>query len=118
MFDSHYDPYKGVVAYVRLAAGTLRDHERVRFMATGAESEILELGYFRPQAVPSERLVAGEVGRLVVTHKDRLLRFGAELVFAICAAKEVEVVIVNRGEDTTFEDDRLRSSRPEGWPEW
>ncbi len=37
--------------------------------------------------------------------KDRLLRFGAELVFAICAAKEVEVVILNRGEDTTFEDD-------------
>ncbi len=50
-------------------------------------------------------IVAGEVGRVVVTHKDRLLRFGAELVFAICAAKEVEVVIVNRGEDTTFEDD-------------
>ena len=48
VFDSHYDPYKGVVAYVRLAAGTLHDHERIRFMATGAESEILELGYFRP----------------------------------------------------------------------
>ena len=62
VFDSHYDPYKGVVAYVRLASGTLRDHERVRFMATGAESEILELGYFRPQPVPTDRLVAGEVG--------------------------------------------------------
>ncbi len=62
VFDSHYDPYKGVVAYVRLASGTLRDHRRIRFMATGAESEILELGYFRPQPVPTERLVAGEVG--------------------------------------------------------
>jgi GTP-binding protein LepA len=62
VFDSHYDPYKGVVAYVRLASGTLRDHQRIRFMATGAESEILELGYFRPQPVPTERLVAGEVG--------------------------------------------------------
>ena len=62
VFDSHYDAYKGVVAYVRLASGTLRDHQRVRFMATGAESEILELGYFRPQPVPTERLVAGEVG--------------------------------------------------------
>ena len=41
----------------------------------------------------------------MVTHEDRLLRFGAELVFAICAAKEVEVVILNRGEDTTLEDD-------------
>jgi GTP-binding protein LepA len=62
VFDSHYDPYKGVVAYVRLADGTLRDHERIRFMATGAESEILELGWFRPQPVPAERLTAGEVG--------------------------------------------------------
>ncbi|MDQ3689894.1 MAG: translation elongation factor 4 [Chloroflexota bacterium] len=62
VFDSHYDPYKGVVAYVRLAAGTLRDHDRIRFMATDAESEILEIGYFRPQPVPTKRLVAGEVG--------------------------------------------------------
>jgi len=46
-----------------------------------------------------------EVGRLVITHKDRLLRFGAELVFAICEAKGVEVVILNQGEDTTFEED-------------
>lgn len=46
-----------------------------------------------------------DVGRLVLTHKDRLLRFGAELVFAICEAKGVEVVIINKGEDTTFEED-------------
>ncbi len=62
VFDSHYDQYKGVVAYVRLGSGTLHDHDRIRFMATGAESEILELGYFRPQPVPTSRLVAGEVG--------------------------------------------------------
>ena len=45
------------------------------------------------------------VGRLVLTHKDRLLRFGAELVFSICEAKGVEVVIINKGDDTTFEED-------------
>lgn len=45
------------------------------------------------------------VGRLVLTHKDRLLRFGAELVFSICEAKGVEVVMINQGEDTTFEED-------------
>ena len=50
-------------------------------------------------------IIDGEVGRLVITHKDRLLRFGAELIFAICEAKEVEVVIINKGEDTTFEED-------------
>jgi len=50
-------------------------------------------------------IIDGEIGRLVITHKDRLLRFGAELVFALCEAKNVEVVILNQGEDTTFEED-------------
>ena len=50
-------------------------------------------------------IIDGQIGRLVVTHKDRLLRFGAELVFAMCEAKGVEVVILNQGEDTTFEED-------------
>lgn len=52
-----------------------------------------------------DAIIDGRIGRLVITHKDRLLRFGAELVFAICAAKNVEVVILNQGEDTTFEED-------------
>jgi len=52
-----------------------------------------------------ESVIDGQVGRLVITHKDRLLRFGAELVFAICEAKGVEVVILNQGEDATFEED-------------
>jgi predicted site-specific integrase-resolvase len=50
-------------------------------------------------------ILADQVGRLVITHKDRLLRFGAELVFAICEAKNVEVIIINQGEDATFEED-------------
>jgi GTP-binding protein LepA len=62
VFDSHYDPYKGVVCYVRLAEGTLHDHDTIRFMASGAETELLELGVFRPQLVPVRQLVAGEVG--------------------------------------------------------
>lgn len=52
-----------------------------------------------------DAIIDGQIGRLVITHKDRLLRFGAELVFAICEAKNVEVVILNEGEDTTFEED-------------
>ena len=52
-----------------------------------------------------EAIIDGQIGRLVITHRDRLLRFGAELVFAICEAKNVEVVILNQGEDTTFEED-------------
>ncbi|OPB31379.1 IS607 family transposase [Bartonella sp. AR 15-3] len=52
-----------------------------------------------------DALIENEIGRLVITHKDRLLRFGAELVFAICEAKQVEVVILNRGEESSFEED-------------
>jgi len=52
-----------------------------------------------------EAILDDSVGRLVLTHKDRLLRFGAELVFSICEAKGVEVVIINKGDDTAFEED-------------
>src|SRR6185503_16388503 len=62
VFDSHYDPYKGVVVYVRLEAGTLHGHDDIRLMASKAEAELLELGVFRPQLVPVDRLTAGEVG--------------------------------------------------------
>ena len=50
-------------------------------------------------------ILADKIGRLVLTHKDRLLRFGAELVFSICEAKSVEVVIINKGDETTFEEE-------------
>lgn len=50
-------------------------------------------------------ILEGDVGRLVLTHKDRLLRFGAELVFALCEAREVEVVIINSGVDVKFEEE-------------
>ncbi len=52
-----------------------------------------------------QAIIDNDVGRLVITHKDRLLRFGAELIFSICEAKQVEVVIINQGEDSTFEED-------------
>ena len=53
-----------------------------------------------------ERIVDDKVGRLVLTHKDRLLRFGSELVFSICEAKEVEVVVINQGDtDKSFEEE-------------
>ncbi|MCD2519140.1 IS607 family transposase [Massilia sp. G4R7] len=50
-------------------------------------------------------ILDGNIGRLVLVHQDRLLRFGAELVFAICQAKQVEVVIINQGEDRSFEEE-------------
>ena len=51
-------------------------------------------------------ILEGQVKRLVLTHKDRLLRFGAELVFSICEAKGVEVIIINKGdENPKFEEE-------------
>ena len=50
-------------------------------------------------------ILATASGGSSITHTDRLLRFGAALVFAICEAKQVEVVILNQGEDTTFEEE-------------
>lgn len=49
-------------------------------------------------------ILEGDVGRLVLTHNDRLLRFGAELVFALCQARQVEVII-NQGDDASFEEE-------------
>lgn len=51
-----------------------------------------------------DAIIDGQIGRLVITHKDSLLRFGVDLVFAICEAKNVEVVILNQGEDTTIKE--------------
>lgn len=46
-----------------------------------------------------------KIKRLVLTHKDRLLRFGAELIFSLCEARQIEVVIINKGEDVSFEQE-------------
>ena len=50
-------------------------------------------------------ILDNKVERLVITHKDRLLRFGAELVFMLCEARDVEVVIINQGEELNFEQE-------------
>ncbi|BAY48023.1 resolvase-like protein [Scytonema sp. HK-05] len=56
-----------------------------------------------------KRIMQGDVGRLVLTHKDRLLRFGAELVFAICEEMETEVVIINKSaEELSFEQELVQ----------
>jgi GTP-binding protein LepA len=70
IFDSHYDAYKGVIVYVRLAQGTIRDGESIQLMGSGAVAEPLELGVFRPQLVPVKQLVAGEVGYIATGLKN------------------------------------------------
>ncbi len=62
IFDSHYDAYKGVVAYVRIVDGTVRNDEPLQFMSTGKAIEAIEIGVFRPFMEQVEELRAGEVG--------------------------------------------------------
>ena len=89
VFDSHYDPYKGVIVYIRLAQGTLHDHDRVRLMASGAEADLLELGFFRPQLVPIEVMRAGDVGYAATGLKNvREAQVGDTLTLSAAPATE------------------------------
>jgi GTP-binding protein LepA len=62
IFDSHYDPYKGVVAYVRVMEGRISSTDILHLMATGFDLKPVEIGIFAPDLRPVSRLMAGEVG--------------------------------------------------------
>jgi GTP-binding protein LepA len=62
IFDSKYDKYKGVVAYVRIFDGVVRQNTRIKIMSNSIESDVLEIGVFKPEPVSVEQLEAGEVG--------------------------------------------------------
>jgi GTP-binding protein LepA len=70
IFDSAYDQYRGVVAFVRVVDGVFRPRERVRAMATGTRFEAEELGCFSPTRLPTEVLEAGQVGYVITGLKD------------------------------------------------
>lgn len=69
IFDSYYDPYRGVIVYFRVMDGTLKQGDLVRLMASGKEYEIDELGVLSPTQVPVTDLHAGEVGYLAAAIK-------------------------------------------------
>ena len=70
MFDSQYDPYKGVVVYMRLLDGKICPGMKVKMMATGAEFQVLECGYMLPFGLsPQQELCAGEVGYFTASIK-------------------------------------------------
>jgi len=70
IFDSEYDQYRGVVAYVRVVDGSFSRRELIEMMGTGERAEIEELGYFGPNMTPADRLETGEVGYLITGIKD------------------------------------------------
>jgi len=69
IFDSHYDSYKGVVAYVRIVDGQIRKTDKFKLMATGSMADPVEIGTFSPQMVVTGELTAGEVGYVATGFK-------------------------------------------------
>jgi GTP-binding protein LepA len=70
IFDSEFDQYRGVIAYVRMVDGSFRKHEPILAMQNGTRAEIDDLGFFRPAMTAVDRMDAGDVGYLITGIKD------------------------------------------------
>ncbi|MCO8148070.1 translation elongation factor 4 [Bacillus subtilis] len=70
IFDSLYDAYRGVVAYIRVVEGTVKPGQKIKMMATGKEFEVTEVGVFTPKATPTNELTVGDVGFLTASIKN------------------------------------------------
>jgi GTP-binding protein LepA len=89
IFDSEFDQYRGVVAYIRVVDGVFRKHEAIRAMQAGTEAEIDDIGFFTPQMTGASELRAGEVGYVTTGIKDvTRLRVGDTLTSKTRPASE------------------------------
>jgi GTP-binding protein LepA len=89
IFDSEFDQYRGVIAYIRVVDGTFTKGEAIRAMQAGTEAEIDDIGFFTPQMTSADALHAGEVGFLITGIKDvTRLRVGDTLTTKLGAASE------------------------------
>jgi len=70
IFDSKFDPYKGIVAFVRVIDGKIKSGEKIYLIQSKSEGEIKELGYFKPEFQPKEELKSGEIGYLATGIKE------------------------------------------------
>ncbi len=89
IFDSHYDPYKGVMAYIRVVDGRLTGREKLKLMSNDRAFEPLEIGVFTPQMTPVDELATAEVGYVATGLKNvRDCRVGDTITIATQPAKE------------------------------
>ncbi|AUS95933.1 elongation factor 4 [Clostridium thermosuccinogenes] len=90
IFDSYYDSYKGVIAFVRIKEGRVKTDDRIRMMSTGREFQVTEVGYFRPGSLMRcDELLAGDVGYIAASIKNvRDTRVGDTITLADNPAKE------------------------------
>src|SRR5204863_547430 len=70
IFDSEFDQYRGVIAYIRVVDGTFTKGDAIRAMQAGTEADIDDIGFFTPKMTSAPRLSAGEVGFLITGIKD------------------------------------------------
>ena len=89
IFDSEFDQYRGVIAYIRVVDGTFTKGEAIRAMQTGTNAEIDDIGFFTPEMTPVKALGPGEVGYLITGIKDvSVLRVGDTLTSKARPASE------------------------------
>ncbi len=89
IFDSKYDQFKGVIAYIRAMHGSLKSSDRVRLMGSKVEAEVLETGYFSPVLEKTKGLETGEVGYVATGLKDvKAVRVGDTMTLATDPADE------------------------------
>jgi GTP-binding protein LepA len=69
VFDSVFDPYRGVVSYVRVFSGTITKGQKIRMMSTGLDYEVKDVGVFKPKMLTVDKLYAGDVGYLIANVK-------------------------------------------------
>ncbi|MBF0298383.1 MAG: IS607 family transposase [Oligoflexia bacterium] len=119
-FKNNSNDNKMTIAYARVSsADQKKDLQRQKELlelfcsSNGWKFELISdlgsgLNYYKKGLKRLINLILdNKVSRLVLTHKDRLLRFGSELIFSICESKEVEVLIINKGSDTTTFEEEL-----------
>ena len=89
IFDSFYDNYRGVIAFVRIKEGTVKPGDKIKMMATGKEFEVTDVGFFRPVLVSTDELKAGDVGYIAASIKNvRDTRVGDTITHADKPAPE------------------------------
>ena len=95
IFDSKYDEYKGVVAYVRVFNGSIKKGDKIRLIIAGAESEVLDIGVFKPDYLSTGELKEGEIGYIITGFKqvgDCRVGDTISTTFSVANLKELEAL--------------------------
>jgi hypothetical protein len=113
VFDSIYDSYRGVIAYMRVVDGSIRAREPIKFMIAGVEAEADEIGIMSPDATPVKSLETGEVGYLIAGIKEVSLAKVGDTVTAKIASDVKDAsgrVVIPAGSQVTLQITAIKES--------